>query len=208
MTEINELTPEIESIVDFVNDTETTMHVLAIHENPHWNNNKQRKQQQEMAHWSCRIQNENRGTVVYFSKGIGIRRWCETLQIADTIPVHTPRDKIGQRYDGPMPPFETEQDKRTFLLCSQPEPPFLIELLDLLARDITLLERVGAYDSWASTVGLSPDSRAAKSSFDLICQQRLNLIALFGEGAYHRLIYETDRLPRAEIVPNPVEKNT
>lgn len=202
---VNEIAPEMESIVDFINDTGTTMHVLLSHENPY----RSKEQQQGLVHWSCKILHENRFVIVYFSKGAGIRRWTPPPEtgLGDTIPLHVPHDKIGESYDGPLPPFETEQDQRIFALCSQPEPPFLIEVLDVLARDIWLVEQTGTFDKWALAIGSTPDSRIARSAFDIICQQRIEMIALLGEGTCHRLLYEIDRLPKAEIEDEPTEEN-
>lgn len=195
-TEINKLdAPEVESVVDFINDTGTTMYVLLAHENPY----RSKENQQGLVHWSCKILNENRFVIIYFSKGAGIRRWSESSQMTGDIPFHVPHDKIGKRYDGPLPPFESKQDKRTFAFCSQPEPPYLIEVLDVLARDIYLVEQAAGFEQWASFVGSTPDSRVARAAFDIVCQQRIEMIALLGEGTCHRLIYEIDRLPKAEI---------
>lgn len=210
MTEIaeieNEIDSEMEDITDFINEVGISMHVLLAHENPY----RSKENQAGLIHWSCRITHDCRFVIIYFSKGIGIRRWTQPPQtgLGDTIPLHVPHDKIDEPYDGPLPPLETEQDKRTFALCSQPEPPFLIEVLDVLARDIWLVEQAGTFDKWAALMETSSDSRTARGAFDIVCQQRIEMLALLGEGPYHKLLYEIDRLPRPEIEPDPTEKST
>lgn len=180
--------PEMEDVSDFINQTEITMHVLLIHENPC----RSQDSQQGMVHWSCKIVNEDRFIVIYFSKGAEIRSWCQPPQIGDTIPLHVPRNRIHKPYDGPRPPFETSQEERTFVLCSQPEIPSLNEVLTVLARDICLVEQTGSFDTWAQAMNFQ-DNRTARGIFNIICQQRPDMIALLGEGAYHRLLYEIDR---------------
>lgn len=191
-------TPEIENIVDFINENEISMHVLLAHQNPY----RSKEKQNGLVHWSCQILNEKKQyIVIYFSKGAGIRRWSQLQTgIRDTIPIHVPHDKIGKPYDGPMPPFENDQDQKTFNLCSQVEPPFLIEVLDVLAKDIWLIEQTGSFDNWAKAMKISSDSRFARAAYDIICNQRAELSALLGEGEFHRLLYEIDRIQPAEIV--------
>ena len=36
------------------------------------------------------------------------------------------------------------------------------------------------------------DNQYAKSIWNIVCKQRAQLIALLGEGRYHRLLYETE----------------
>ncbi len=194
--------PEMEDIVDFINETGISMHVLLAHENPY----RAKTQQDGAVHWSCKLINaENRHIIVYFSKGAGIRRWCQPPQpgLNETIPVHVPHGKINEPYDGPMPPFENEQDKRIFRLCSQVEPPFLIEVLDVLAKDIWLIEQAGTFDRWATALKVSPDSRSARGAFDIVCQQRVELRALLGEESFHKLLHEIER-----VDPFVMEENT
>lgn len=185
-------TPEMEDIVDFVTENEISMHVLLAHQNPY----RSKEQQKGLVHWSCQIFNDKKQyIIIYFSKGAGIRRWSQPQTgIGDTIPLHVPHDKIGKSYDGPMPPFENDQDKKTFNLCSQVEPPFLIEVLDILARDIWIVEQTGSFDNWAKTMKTSSDSRSARTAFDIVCSQRVELSTLLGEHEFHRLLYEIDRI--------------
>jgi len=198
--------PEMEDIDDFINENEITMHVLLAHENPYRN-----RGNQQGINWSCKIINsDNKYIVIYFSKGAAIRQWCQSPEIGfgDTIPLHIPHHKINKRYDGPLPPFENERDKRTFQFCSQVEPPFLAEVLEVLARDICLVEQAGSFERWAEALKTSSDSRAAKTAFDIICQQRIELTALLGEGACHKLLYEIDRVPEIEPPTKNNEENT
>lgn len=194
--------PEMEDIVDFINENKVTMHVLLAHENPY----RAKEQQQGAVHWSCKLINsEDRFIVVYFSKGMSIRRWCKPPQtgLAETIPLHVPHDKINQVYDGPTPPWDddtSDQDKRTYNQCSQVEPPFLIEVLDVLAKDIWLVEQAGTFERWANVLKVSPDSRSARGAFDIVCQQRMELQALLGDDAYHKLLYEIERINPIQFV--------
>lgn len=196
--------PEMEDIVDFINNNKLSMHVLLAHENPY----KSKQQQGGAVHWSCKLINAaKQHIIVFFSKGALIRRWCQSPNtgLGDTIPVHVPHDKVNKPYDGPMPPWDDEtsdQDKRTFEFCSQIEPPFLIEVLDVLAKDVWLIEQAGVFDNWCSLLKFSQDSRSAKSAFDVVLQQRLELQALLGEDAYHQLLYEIDRINPIQIVDN------
>lgn len=193
-TEIDEL--EMENTDDFIKQTRLTMHVLLIHENPLRN----KATQQEMIHWSCKIINaEKKYSVIYFSKGKNVRQWCYPPQTGHSLPIHVPHNKIGQTYDGPFPPFENDQDKKIYKLCSQVEPPYLTEVLDVLARDICLVEQTGDFERWTQAVKTTPDSLTARTVYEIIVQQRLELIALLEEEAFHRLLYEIDR-PESEIV--------
>lgn len=200
--------PEMEGIVDFISENKITMHVLLAHENPY----RSKRDQQGVINWSCKIINfDNNYIIIYFSKGAAIRRWCQPPEIGlgDTIPLHVPHDKINEPYDGPLPPFENEQDKRTFQFCSQVEPPFLIEVLDVLAKDVWLVEQAGSFERWAEALKVSSDSRAARAAFDIVCQQRIELAALLGDDAYHKLLYEIERIPQPEIEqPEDASKNT
>lgn len=209
-----ELDPGMEGIVEFITETGITMHVLLAHENPY----RSKYNQQGIINWSCKLINtDNNYVVVYFSKGNAIRRWCEPPQtgLGDTIPLHVPHDEIGEPYDGPMPPWTeetTEQDKRTFNYCSQVEPPFLIEVLDILAKDIALIETTGNFEAWCDELKISADSRTARSAFDIVCQQRIEMQALLGEE-YNRLLYEVERVAKdpvddAEIVAKTPVENT
>jgi len=187
---------ETENIVDFVNDNDINMHVLLSHENPY----RTKQEQQGFAHWSCKIICRDKFIVIYFSKGAGIRRWIEPhIGISDTIPIHVPHDKVGKPYDGPFPPFENDVDQRTFNSCSQIEPPFLIEVLDILARDIWLIEQSKTFEGWTQALKVNSDSRSARMAFEIVCQQRLELGALLGDGNLHKLLYEIDRLQPDEI---------
>lgn len=191
--EIVDDAPEMEDIVDFIDENKLSMHGLLIHENPY----RSKDQQQGAVHWSCKLINaKNQFIIVYFSKGAAIRRWCQPPEtgLGVTIPLHVPHDKINASYDGPMPPFENKEDEKKFNLCSQVEPPFLIEVLDILAKDIWLVEQTGHFETWARSLKVSPDSRNARGVFDIVCQQRLELQALLQEEAYHRLLYEIDRI--------------
>ncbi len=189
---VDDEAPEMEDIVDFINENEVTMHVLLAHENPY----RSKGQQAGAVHWSCKLISNNQFVIIYFSKGINIRRWCSPPQtgVADTIPLHVPHDKINGQYDGPTPPFKNDYDRRTYNLCSQVEPPFLIEVLDVLAKDIWLVEQAGTFEKWAQALGTNSDSRAARGAFDIVCQQRSELSALLGQESYHRLLYEIDRI--------------
>lgn len=183
--------PEMEDIVDFIDENEITMHVLLAHENPY----RAKEQQAGVIHWSCKLVRDNQFVIIYFSKGADIRRWCLPPQTgADTIPLHVPHDKINGPYDGPMPPFENDYDQRIYNVCSQVEPPFLIEVLDILAKDTWLVEQAGTFERWAQILEVSSDSRAARRTFDIVCQQRSELSALLGQESYHRLLYEIDRI--------------
>ena len=188
--------PEMENIVDFINDNKLSMHVLLAHENPY----RSKQQQGGAVHWSCKLINaENQHIVIFFSKGVLIRRWCQPpgTGLGDTIPTHVPHDKINEPYDGPTPPWDeetTEQDQRTFNFCSQVEPPFLIEVLDVLAKDVEIVEQTGTFENWCMLLKVSPDSRSARSSYEIVLQQCMELQALLGEEAYHKLIYEIDRI--------------
>lgn len=202
MDTITEITPEmtedgvedLKDIVDFIEETGLTMHVLLAHTNPYRN----KDGQQGLVHWSCKLSNaEDRYIIIYFSKGIGIRRWCQPPEKAG-IPVHVPHDKIDEMYDGPMPPFESEQDRNTFNHCSRIEPPYLVEVLDILAKDTCLVEQTQSFNNWAQALKLNPDSMLARSAFEIICQQRLELRALLGAESYHKLLYEIKRLNRPE----------
>lgn len=215
--------PEMENIVDFINDNQLQMHILLAHENPY----RPKEFQQGSIHWSCKLVNrEDQFIIVYFSKGAQVRRWCNPPQtgLAETIPVHVPHDKIDTPYDGPMPPFDDDdkQGKRTYILCSQAEPPYLIEVLDILAKDIWLVEQTGGFNRWANVVNSSVDSINARRAFESVCQQRAELQALLGEEPYHKLLYEIDRInpfkfagkedpaavDTAEIVSPPTEEKT
>jgi len=182
---------EMEDISDFIIEHEITMHVLLAHENPY------RRKETQQVHWSCKIINErSQYIIVYFSKGVAIRRWSKPPDtgLGDTLPIHVPHDKVDTPYDGPMPPFENEEDRRTFNFCSKVEPPFLVEVLDVLAKDVCLLEQTGAFDLWAQALKVSSDSRTARGAFDIVCQQRIELLTLLGEEPYHKLLYEIERL--------------
>lgn len=189
--EIVQIEPEMETIVDFINDNEITMHVLLAHENPY----RKGENQKEQIHWSCQITCKDRNLVIYISKGLAARRWCQPPQNTADIPLHVPLNKVGEPYDGPMPPFDNKKDSRTFNFCSYAEPPFLIEVLDILAKDIRLIEQTGHFHNWAIALKTSPDSLHARRVFDIVAQQRVDLYALLGEGLCHQLIYEIDRLP-------------
>jgi hypothetical protein len=187
--EINEIEPEMEDIVDFVQDVGMSMHVLLAHENPY----RSGQQQNNAVHWSCKITTEKHHMVVYFSKGISIRRWIEPRPDETDIPLNVPPDKVGTQYDGPMPPFTDEDDLRTFNECSTVEPPFLIEVLEVLAKDIWLVEQTGNFTQWAKTLQIQPEP-AVKAAYNVVCQQRTELYALLGEEECHRLLYEIERL--------------
>jgi len=200
-TEIVAETPEMESIIDFINENEIKMHVLLAHENPYRN----QQQTEGLVHWSCKLINkENQFFVIYFSKGAGIRRWCEPPQtgLGNTIPLHVPHDKINQTYDGPMPPFDTDHDKLTYLHCSQVEPPFLIEVLDVLAKDVWIVEQSGGFNKWAQAMGSNGDSMMARGVFDIVCKQRIQLMGLLGEDAHHKLLYEIERINPIKFAEN------
>lgn len=186
--------PEMENIVDFINDNKLEMHILLAHENPY----RPKEVQQGSIHWSCKLLNrEGQFIIIYFSKGAQVRRWCNPPQtgLAETIPVHVPHDKVGTVYDGPMPPFDDDdQGKRTYILCSQAEPPYLIEVLDILAKDIWLVEQTGGFNKWANVVNSSADSISTRRAFEIICQQRAEVQALLGEEPYHKLLYEINRI--------------
>lgn len=193
--EIEDDGPEMEDIVDFINDNKLQMYVLLAHENPY----RPKEVQQGLTHWSCKLLNrEGQFIVIYFSKGTQVRRWRNPPQtgLTETIPVHVPHDKVGTPYDGPIPPFDDgdEQNKRTYMLCSQPEPPYLIEVLDVLAKDIWLVEQAGGFNRWANIVNSSVDSISTRRAFEVICQQRAEVQALLGEEPYHKLLYEIDRI--------------
>ncbi len=189
--EIVQIEPEMETIVDFVSDNKIRMYVLLAHQNP----TIRRDQQQGMVHWSCKIIKDQQHIIVYFSKGVTIRRWCQPpLTIEDTIPLHVPHDKIGESYDGPLPPFDHKQDKQIFNRCSEAEPPFIIEILDVLAKDGWLIEQTGTFERWAEARKTSPDSIRAARSFEAVKQQQADLQALLGKGEYYTLLYEIDRL--------------
>lgn len=198
--------PEMEDIVDFINETGITMHVLLAHENPY----RSRQQQGGAVHWSCKLINaENQHIIIFFSKGALIRRWCKPPEtgLGETIPLHVPHDKINEPYDGPMPPWDdetTEQDKRTFTLCSTVEPPFLIEVLDVLAKDVWIVEQAETFDKWCELLKVSSDSRAARSAYEIVSQHRMELQALLGDS-YYKLVYEIDRLNPIEIADSDEE---
>lgn len=213
--------PAMEDIVDFITDNKLEMHILLAHENPY----RPKEFQQGSVHWSCKLLNrEGQFIVIYFSKGAQVRRWCKPPEtnLAETIPVHVPHDKVGTPYDGPMPPFDDddEQGKRTYVLCSHPEPPYLIEVLDILAKDIWLVERAGGFNNWANIIKSDVDSINARRAFESVCQQRAEVQALLGEEPYHKLLYEIERInpfkfvnkegdvvdDTAEIVSPPTEE--
>lgn len=193
IVELDDDGPEMEDVTDFIAENNITMDVLLIHENPC----RPKQNQRGAVHWSCKITMDKRFIIVYFSKGENIRRWIAPPQTGlgqSAIPLHVPHDKIDERYDGPLPPFENDEDRRLYHLCSQPEPPYLIEVLDILAKDIWLLEQTGSFENWARVLGLHADSRAARGAFEVICQQRVEMIALLGDDAFHKLLYEIDRI--------------
>jgi len=182
---------EVEDISDFIRENKISMHILQTHENPY----RPKQNQGDAAHWSCKIINNitYKHIVVYFSKGIGIRQWREPPQ-TESLPLHVPRDKIQTRYDGPQPPFENDKDQQTFYLCSELEPPSLPEVLDVLAKDIWLIEQTGTFERWTATLKSTPDSLYARAIYDLVNQQLQELKFLLGEGMFHKLIYEIDRI--------------
>ena len=151
--------------------------------------------------------------VVYFSKGTGLRVWCSPPQtgLKTHLPLHVPHDKLHKPYDGPKPPFDNGRDELTYYYCSTFEPPYLAEILDVLAKDIWLIEQTGRFETWAKVLQLNADSRAAYDAFEIICQQRMEFMALLGEEPYHRLVYEIERIDPwkfAEIEEPPAEEST
>jgi len=189
------LVPQLENVTDFCKTTDIKMHVLPAHENPY-----RSMQEQNLAfHYSCKLTNtEGNWFVVYFSKGLGLRTWVQPPEgfVITGSPAHVPHGQIGQRYDGPMPPWndETPQaDKDTFEHCSKPEAPFIEEVINCLANDCRGIEQSqGNFSAWCKTMRISDDSRTAKNAWDAVIKQRQQLAALLGEGEYHRLIYETE----------------
>lgn len=184
---------EMEDVTDFIASEELQLHALVTHENPY----RPKQAQANLVHWSCKISNpKNKFVIVYFSKGTGLRTWCHPPQtgLDVTIPLHVPHGKLYQPYDGPTPPFDNERDELTYRHCSTFEPPYLAEILDVLAKDIWLVEQAGPFEIWANVLQLNHDSIAARKAYDVIYQQRHELMALLGEEPYHRLIYEIERL--------------
>ncbi len=182
---------EMEDLDDFLKEEKLQMHVLLAHENPY----RSRVGQAESLHWSCKLINNNRQWItIYFSKGLEIRVWNEPPQglIAEGLPHHVPKEKIGKRYDGPMPPFENERDKETFERCSSPEAPYLKEVMLCIAIDLKNIELAGSFERWATAMKSSPDSILAKGSFETILKQRSQMQQLLGEEVYHRLLYEIE----------------
>jgi hypothetical protein len=182
---------EVETVADFLESEEIKMNVLPAHENPY----RVVKQNNLDFHYSCQlINNENQWFVVYFSKGFLIRTWKQPNN--ELSPVHVPMDKIGTDYDGPMPPFDentTQAELDTFNYCSKPTPPTMVEVMNCLANDCRTIENTqGEFKTWAKVMEVEEDSDYAKSIWSIVCKQRQQLIALFGEGGYHRLIHETE----------------
>lgn len=191
---------QMESVVDFVKTADIKMHVLAAHENPH----RTIQEQNSAFHYSCKLINsEDNWFVVYFSKGFGLRTWVQPPEGFATAgsPSHVPHGKINTRYDGPMPPWDQDDeitplaDKVMFEHCSAAEPPFLAEVLNCLANDCRVLEQTqGNFTAWCQRMEVSNDSRYAKEAWDAIAKQRQQLAALLGESEFHRLINETEPL--------------
>jgi len=184
---IHEIKPEMEDLTDFLNQENIRMNVLLAHENPY-----RPGDTGPALHWSCQIiNNENEWIVVYFSKGLGLRLWKEPPQGLAGLPLHVPKDKIGKRYDGPLPPFEDDKDRETFEYCSVAEPPNLKEVMLCLAVDMRNLEQAGTFEKWAQLMKME-DSPMLRQTFNILANQRRSLQQLFGEGEYHRFLYETD----------------
>lgn len=66
----------------------------------------------------------------------------------------------------------------------RPIPPQLVECLDSLRSDCTMVANGQRFDEWANDVGYDPDSRTAYRVYETILSQESELRSLFGHEVY------------------------
>jgi hypothetical protein len=69
------------------------------------------------------------------------------------------------------------------------QEPKITDILECLMMDFNSIESESfVFESWAESLGYSPDSIKAKKSFDSIVESRSNFIRVFGMNVYNDLI--------------------
>lgn len=140
-----------------------------------------------MDHWDCIIRRGSQTMALVFSQGIGHRRWITTG------PKAVPRDfrtltPTKQYYEKESTDLHAAREN-----CTEPTPPELSSVLDCLANDASSYDNSPDFESWASDLGLSTDSRKAEKCYRLVAEQAKKLRHLLGDEAYRDLLFNVER---------------
>ena len=71
--------------------------------------------------------------------------------------------------------------------------PGLVEVLDCLASDASLLENAPTFEQWADELGYDADSRTAERCFKATCDQSGALRRVLGGDAFEALLWNVER---------------
>lgn len=175
------------TIAAFIAEQGLTMANKPVASNPHidsvW----------EADHWECSLAKGGRSMTIYYSQGMGHRRWNKE---GGTLSEHD-----RKRYEyvlGGRVPYSLLSTKTLWAYgiikrCTEPTPPTIDNVLDCLASDAQSTEG-RTFEEWAGDMGVDTDSRKAEKSYQHARSQSNLLRRILGPVAMAELCESIERL--------------